>query len=76
MHKFQKEMRGEEAPETPGAISSAATPPTSSSTAPRGRNTTTPIRTTTPTRTTTKRRIASRTRRRTSRRSCLEHVQP
>jgi hypothetical protein len=46
MHKFRKE-RGEEAPETPRVASSAAIPPTSSSTAPRGRSMTTPIRTTT-----------------------------
>jgi hypothetical protein len=68
--------RGEEAPETPGVVSSVATPPTSSPTALRVRSMTTPTRTTITKRMTT-RRIASRTtRRRTSRRSCPEHVQP
>jgi hypothetical protein len=61
---------------------SAATPPTALLTASRGRSMTTPIRTTTTIRMTTKiairRRIASeiRRRRRTSRRSYPEHVQP
>jgi hypothetical protein len=75
--------RGEETPKNLRAVSSAATPPTSSPTGLRGRSMTTPTRTTTTTRmttttrTTTRRRIASGTRiRRTSRKSCPEHVQP
>jgi hypothetical protein len=95
LHMFQR--RGEETPETPGAASSAATPRTSSLTAPRGRSMTTITRTTTPTRTTTatrttttrtttptrtttatrmimRRKIALKIKRRTSRRSCPEHV--
>jgi hypothetical protein len=39
--------RGEEAPKTPGAASSVATPATSSPTTPRGRSMTTPTRMTT-----------------------------
>jgi hypothetical protein len=77
--------RGEETLETPGAASTVVTPPTLSPTAPRGRSTTTPTRMTIATRMTTatrmtirttkRRRIASETRRRrTSRRSCPEHV--
>jgi hypothetical protein len=66
--------RGEEAPKTPEAASSVVTPPTSSSTAPRGRSTTTPTRMTTTTRMTIRRRITSGTRRGTSRRSCPKHV--
>jgi hypothetical protein len=69
--------RGEETPKTLGATLSAATPPTSSLTVPRGRSMITPSRMTTTTRTTIRRRIASGTRRRrTSRRSYPEHVQP
>jgi hypothetical protein len=67
----------------PGAASSVATPPTSSSTVTRGRSLTPPTSTTTPTRTTisikvtTRRRTASEIRRRRSfRRSCLEYVLP
>jgi hypothetical protein len=66
----------------PRAASSAVTPFTSSPIAPRGRNLTPPICMTTPTRTTiatraTKtRRTASKTLRRSSRRSCPEHVLP
>jgi hypothetical protein len=79
LHKFRKE-RGD----LPGVASSAATPLTSSSIAPRGRSsihptsTTAPTRTTIITRVTTTRRIAleTTTRRRSSRRSCLEHVLP
>jgi hypothetical protein len=65
----------------PGAASSVATPPTSSSTVTRGRSLTHPTSTTTPTRTTisikvTTRRTASEIRRRSFRRSCLEYVLP
>jgi hypothetical protein len=57
-------MRGEETPETSEAALSVVIPPTLSSTAPRGRNMTTPTSMTTPTRMTIRRRIASETRRR------------
>jgi hypothetical protein len=66
----------------PGAASGVATPPTSSPTAPRGRSSTPPISMTTPTgmtpatRMTIRRSTASKTRRRSSRRSCLERVLP
>jgi hypothetical protein len=66
----------------PGAASSAATPPTSLPTAPRGRSSTHPTSMTTPTRTTpvtrmtTRRTTASETRRRSFRRSSPEHVLP
>jgi hypothetical protein len=62
-----------------GVVSSAATPPTSSLTVPRGKSLTPPTSTTTPTgttpaaRVTTRRSTASRTRR-SSRRSCPERV--
>jgi hypothetical protein len=74
--------RVEETPKTQEDASSATMSPTSSPTAPRGRSMTTPTRMATPTRTTTttrmttRRRIALGRRRRTSRRSCHEHVQP
>jgi hypothetical protein len=67
----------------PGAASNVAMPPTSSPTAPSGRNSspptsmTTPTRMTLATRLTTRRRTTSETtRRRSSRRSCPEHVLP
>jgi hypothetical protein len=68
----------------PGATSSAATPPTSSPTASRGRSPTPPTSMTTPTRMTPATRAtirttsasATRRRRRSFRRSCLEHVLP
>jgi hypothetical protein len=70
-------MRGEETSETPEASLSVAAPPTSSPTAPREKSMTIPTRTTTTIRTTTRIRIASEARRRrTSRRSYPENVQP
>jgi hypothetical protein len=66
-----------------GVASSAVTPPTSLSTALRGRSLTPPRSTTTPTGTTlatkvttTKSTASGTTRRRSSRRSCPEHVLP
>jgi hypothetical protein len=78
LHKFHEERR-----RPPRVALSAVTPPTSSSTAPRGRSSTPPTSMTTPTRmtpatrATTKRSTALETRRkRSSRRSCPEHVLP
>jgi hypothetical protein len=78
LHKFHKERR-----RPPRVALSAVAPPTSSSTAPRGRSSTPPTSMTTPTRmtpatrATTKRSTALETRRRrSSRRSCPEHVLP
>jgi hypothetical protein len=79
LHKFHKERR-----RLPGAALNAVIPPTSSLTAPRGRNLTPPTSTTTPTgttptsRATIRRSTASgiRRRKRSSRRSCLKRVLP
>jgi hypothetical protein len=67
-------MRGEETPETPKAALSAATPPTSSSTAPRERSMTTPTRTTTTTRTTTSTRMTTTTRTTTTIRTTTRRI--
>jgi hypothetical protein len=75
--KFRKERR-----RAPRAALSAVTPPTSMPTAPRGRSSTPPTSMTTPTgmttatKATTRRRTTSEMRRRSSKRSCPEHVLP
>jgi hypothetical protein len=77
LHKFHKE-RGDHL----GVALSAETPPTSSSTALRGKcltpptSTTTPTEMTTGTKATTRRRTSLETRRRSSRRSYPERVLP
>jgi hypothetical protein len=75
LHRFHKERRYHL-----GAALNAATPPTSSLIAPRGRSSTPSTRTTTgtilATRATTRRSTVSRTRRRSFRRSCPERLLP